>query len=102
MSGFQKIYELALRRPVDGYVTSPRFEQTPTKCPKCKGTTWAFRTTGGNHVIGVTCEDCPWLHTYHLLDDEPEPPEQPELFTSEVVHPPGVLSRTDRFERSGH
>ncbi len=99
-SGFQKIYADALKRPPGGYAADRHFKRAAVDCPKCSGDVYARMRYDSTTALGAVCAACGWLETYHQLAPEPKAPEQPLLFESEVVHPPGHFSRTDRFERA--
>ncbi len=62
----QKIYNIALDRPKEGFAHSPKFRPSSTVCPKCGQAVWLrVRHTTGS-IIGATCESCDWRSTYPL------------------------------------
>ncbi len=75
----QKIYDIALDRPKEGFEDSRKFLRSPNLCPKCGETLWLRIRHATGTVIGITCGSCPWRTTYRLLTVLPDAPPQSEL-----------------------
>ena len=84
---FQIIYARALDEPAIGYGPSSKFRRGSGSCPKCGGTIWLRLRRASGTVIGVTCETCPWIHTYVVRLPLPPSPVQPLLFKSSFIFP---------------
>ncbi len=72
----QKIYDIALDRPKEGFEHSRKFRPSSTVCPMCGLAVWLRVRHATGTVIGVTCGSCQWRQTYNLLTVHPDPPKQ--------------------------
>ncbi len=76
---FNDIYLKALAEPAIGFKASHKFTKSVNKCPLCGSLCWIRLRRGSRVGIGVTCEKCPWVHTYTVAPSLPPQPYQPDL-----------------------
>ncbi len=55
---------IALDEPAIGYAASNKFRRSAHACPRCMGPLWIRIRFKSGAILGVTCEDCFWIHTY--------------------------------------
>lgn len=62
---------IALDEPAIGYLASPKFMHSAHSCPLCGGQLWLRVRHKSRAIIGVTCEECSYIHTYQRMPELP-------------------------------
>ena len=78
-----RIYELALNTPLEGYDLSPLFREANSVCPHCGEKLWTRIRFGTIAILGVVCAACSWRHTFAQTVDTPPSPQQIPLFDAQ-------------------